>query len=283
MLRLNQINRDRDTVAVMVELTGAFEGIASLHISDIKDQVQSSQKFFADLWSIYSQIRVDPLFHFGRGATLKPIKKELFVLITAEGSFSGDIDQRLINLALANYKPEKNDLAVVGQHGATQLASRNIPYVANFKLPARDVNINPAALVAQIQKYESTVIYYPSYVSLTNQQVHSMHLSSEVAERGKSLVGSKEVISEATYIFEPSVKAVVDHLEQSMVQIMLGELIMESKLAQYASRFWAMHSARSKAGDSLEDLNTLLKRTKRYYKDERTREIVNGLRKGGKL
>src|SRR5438477_5138844 len=143
MRQLNDINRERDMLSIMVELTSAFEGIASLHISQIKDQVQRSQKFFNELWRIYTQIRVDPLFHFGRGTQAPKLNaKELLVLLTTEGSFSGDVDQRLIAEVLAYYKPEANDIIVVGQHGANQLTQKGVRFVKSFKSPASDLNIN---------------------------------------------------------------------------------------------------------------------------------------------
>lgn len=108
MRQLNDILRERDAMGTMVMLTSAFEGIASMRISQIKDQVLSSEQFFGELWRIYSQIRVDELFHFGRSQSVADvIEKELMILITSEGSFSGDIDQRLLNEALKNYHPEK--------------------------------------------------------------------------------------------------------------------------------------------------------------------------------
>ncbi len=280
MRQLNDITHERNTLNIMVELTSAFEGIASLHISQIKDQVQRSQKFFDDLWRIYTQIRVDPLFHFGRGVQPpKLVQKELLILLTTEGSFSGDVDQRLIAEALSYYKPERNDIIVVGQHGANQLVQGGVRFVKNFKLPTSDLNINATLLVAEVQKYVSTVVYYPNYISLTDQKIKYLELSREAAERGKNVSEGPEIISESNYIFEPSPHAVVDHLEQSMVQIMLGEIILESKLAQYASRFWAMHAAHERAGESYEDLSFLFNRAKRHYKDERIREIINSLRK----
>src|SRR3982750_1067191 len=98
MRRLNDISQERDSMGTILELTSAFEGIASMRISQVKEQVQNSEKFFAELWRIYSQLRVDELFHFGRGQAVENIiEKELMVLITSEGSFSGDIDQKLIS------------------------------------------------------------------------------------------------------------------------------------------------------------------------------------------
>ena len=88
MRQLVEIATNRDSVVIIVTLTGAFEGIASMRIAQIKDQVQQSSQFFAQLWRIYNQIRVDELFHFGRRqSTEQVINKELMILITSEGGF----------------------------------------------------------------------------------------------------------------------------------------------------------------------------------------------------
>jgi F-type H+-transporting ATPase subunit gamma len=280
MRQLNEISQERDAMGTMVELTSAFEGIASMRISQIKDQVASSEKFFGELWKIYSQIRVDELFHFGRGQSVeKLIEKELFILITSEGSFSGDIDQKLLTEALKVYDANKNDIIVVGHHGAIQLAQRGITIIKSFKLPAEDRNINVLPIVSEVQKYASTVVYYQQYESLTKQKVNKMKLSSAVAERGKRVDKAEELITENNYIFEPSTYEVIDHLERSMMQITLSEVILESKLAQYASRFRAMSAAHDRADESYGDLDTLFFHAKRYIKDERLKEMINSLRK----
>jgi F-type H+-transporting ATPase subunit gamma len=280
MRQLSELAKDRDAMSTIVLLTSAFEGIASMRIAQIKDQVFSSEQFFGELWKIYRQIRVDELFHFGRSqSVIAPIEKELMILITSEGSFSGDIDQMLLHEALKNYNPEKNDILVIGHHGAVQLAQRDVSYIKSFKLPVSDRNINVRPLVAYIQKYASTVVYYQNYVSLTKQKVKSMKLSTAVAERGKNVEKGDDIISEQNYIFEPSAYDVVDHLEKSMMQITLSEVILESKLAQYASRFRAMTAAHDKADDSYSELSTMHSRAKRHIKDERLKELVNSMRK----
>jgi F-type H+-transporting ATPase subunit gamma len=280
MRQINDISRERDAMSTMRELTSAFEGIASMRISQIKDQVLSSEQFFGDLWQIYRQIRVDELFHFGRSQSVENlIEKELMILITSEGSFSGDIDQELLKEALKEYSPEKCDIIIIGHHGAIQLAQRGVSYIKSFKLPEKDRNINVLPIISEVQKYESTVVYYQNYVSLTKQKIKRIKLSTAVDERGKNVEKTEELITEQNYIFEPSTYEVIDHLERSMMQITLSEVILESKLAQYASRFRAMTAAHDKADESYEDLNIMYSRAKRYLKDERLKELVNGLRK----
>jgi F0F1-type ATP synthase gamma subunit len=125
--QLTDIAQSRDSVATIVGLTDAFEGIASMRIAQIKDQTQQSQQFFDELWRIYTQVRVDELFHFGRQqSSLEVVNKELLILVTSEGGFSGDIDERLVNQALEKYQPERNDIIVIGHHGLVLLQQRKI-------------------------------------------------------------------------------------------------------------------------------------------------------------
>lgn len=281
MRQLSEISKELDAMGTIVELTSAFEGIASMRIAQIKDQVQSSEKFFGELWHIYSQIRVDELFHFGRSqSVVEVLEKELMILITSEGSFSGDIDQKLIDEAVKNYKPEQKDILVVGHHGAVRLAQMDIDVIKSFKLPEKDRNINVMPIVAEVQKYASTTVYYQSYISLMTQEVKNIKLSAAVAERGKSSSAGEDIISEQNYIFEPSTYEVIDHLESSMMQITLSEVILESKLAQYASRFKAMSMARDRSEDTFAELDANFNRAKRHLKDERLKEVINSLKKG---
>ncbi len=281
MKRVNEIARQEASMGVLVELTSAFEGIASMRIAQIKNQVLQSTNFFNELWGIYAQLRVGKKFSFGRDKSHKQavIDKELYVIITAEGGLSGDIDQKLVQLMLQSYDKDKNDIIVIGRHGAIQLAQRGITYDKYFKLPSKDQNINVTPIVREVQRYRATRMFYQEYVSLMVQDVKSIELSSAVGERGVASAEADEVINELTYIFEPSTYAVVAHLERSMMQIAVSQLILESKLAQYASRFRAMSMSHQRADESKAELSLQYNRARRAVKDERLKEIVNGLKK----
>lgn len=280
MKRADELAREEAAMATLVELTSAFEGIASMRISQIKDQVLQSTKFFEELWGMYSQLRVDKTFSFGREKSAsKVLDKELFIVITAEGGFSGDIDQKLIQLVLKNYDPAKNEILVIGHHGATQLTQHNITYKRHFKMPIKDKNINVAPIVQEVQQYRSTKVFYQEYLSLMSQDVKYMGLSSAVKAKGDASEKSEDIINEETYIFEPSTAAVAAHLERSMMQIAISQVILESKLAQYASRFRAMSASHQRADESKSDLHLEYNRARRAVKDERLKETINGRKK----
>jgi ATP synthase F1 gamma subunit len=279
MRKINELAQEEAAMLTMVKLTSVFEGIASMHISQIKNQVLQAQQFFNELWHMYTQLQVDVLFKFGHHEEIKDvIDKELFIIITAEGGFSGDIDQKLIKYMLKEYHPDKQDIIVVGHHGVIQLAQQSVSFKRYYKLPDKDSDINVLPLIRDVQHYRTTTVFYQTYVSLMIQDVKRINLGNAVEEQGKAAGRSAETINENTYIFEPSTFAVVDHLESSMMQIMLSQVILESKLAQYASRFRAMSVAHDRADDTAADLQMMYNRAKRAAKDERLKEINFSLR-----
>jgi ATP synthase F1 gamma subunit len=281
MSRLQQVANERHTMSTIMNLTSVFEGIASMRISQTKGQVLQSQQFFSELWLIYEQLRVDKFFHFGRTQQEEAVDKQLFIIITSEGGFSGDIDQRLIAEMLKTYDSRTHDIIVIGHHGAVQLMQAGVSFKKYFTLPKKDKNINVQPLIREARMYQNTTVFYQTYVSLMVQEVRRIELRNAVQEQGKRVAGADETISEATYIFEPSTFDVIAHLERSMMQIALSQVILDSKLAQYASRFRAMSVAKDRASDLHSDLGALYNRTKRRTQDERLKEIINSLRKAG--
>lgn len=275
----NEIARDEANMATLVELTSVFEGIASMKIAQTKNQVLESTQFFDRLWQIYLQLRVDALFGLGREKAVDIIEKELFIIITAEGGFSGDIDQKLVELMIEAYDADMHDIIVIGHHGAMQLSQRGISFRKYYKLPEKDRNINVTPIIHEVQQYRKCSVFYQEYVSLMSQDVKRIELSSAIQIAGAKNERIEDLISEENYIFEPSSYAVAAHLERSMLKIALSQLILQSKLAQYASRFRAMSASHQRADETKGDLHLAYNRARRGVKDERLKEIINGIKK----
>lgn len=284
MRRPQDIAVEEKTMATIVMLTNAFEGLASMRIAQARTQVLQSQQYFAGIWRIYQQLRVDNLFRYGRVEEHDAehvSRKELFLAVTAEGGFSGDIDHRLITRMRRDYDPKKHDLIVIGHHGALQLTQAGVPFNKYYKLPERNSNINIQPLVAEVRQYRSVVVYYQTYVSLMTQDIQKIELSKAIEDMGSQVLPKDDEISEKNYIFEPSAFGVVAHMERAMLEITLSQVILDSKLAQYASRFRAMRVANERAVDEHKSLHTAYNRARRAQSDERLKEIINGLKKAG--
>lgn len=288
MRRPLEIKAEEAAARSVVSLTSALETLSSMQIAKTKNKVLISNQFFEEVWNIYKQIRVDAFFNFGRAIDERPINKELLILITAKGGLSGDIDNRLVRKVVERYDPKKNDVLVIGHHGAQKLKQAHIDYQYYFDLPEHDyINVDP--LMDITRKYVQSRIFYQHYISLSQQEIKDVDLSEVVSSKGRiadlSLV-SDTLVTEKTYIFEPSSYAVAAYLENSILRLTISQFIYDSRLAQVASRFKAMSAAKERSVEHAGELHTEYNRSKRNQVDTRLKESLAGLKKiraGGTL
>lgn len=281
MKRPLEILAEEKSMRTIVSLTSAFESLSSMKMAQTKNKVLISNEFFSEVWNIYKQIRMDVMFNFGRQVDEKPIEKELMILITAQGGLSGDIDQRLIRKFREHYDAEKNDIIVIGHHGALQLDQAKIKYNLYFDMPKKDT-VNVDVLMNEIKRYRRSRVFYQSYVSLSQQVIKSLDLSEVVSSMGKIAdldALDEEKITERTYIFEPNAFAVASHLETSILRLTLAQFIYDSRLAQLASRFKSMTAAKERSLETANELHTQYSRAKRALVDVRLKESLAGLKK----
>jgi len=281
MRRPLEIKAEEAAARSVVSLTSALESISSMQIAKTKNKVLISNQFFDEVWNIYKQIRVDVMFNYGRAVDETPINKELLILITAKGGLSGDIDNRLIRKFLEHYDENKNDVLVIGHHGTTKLKQAHVEYQYYFDLPEHDyINVDP--LMAITKKYAKSRIFYQNYISLSQQEIKEVDLSDVVSSKGRAVDLSTlgdDMVSEKTYIFEPSSYAVTAYLEDSILRLTISQFIYDSRLAQVASRFKAMSAAKERSISNAAGLHTEYNRAKRNQVDTRLKESMSGLKK----
>jgi ATP synthase F1 gamma subunit len=279
MKRSNAIAEEMQQIETVDMLAETFKGISSHHISRLKSQVLQSKEFFAELWTIYTQLRENPRQQSQRNIS-KP-GKTVDVIVTAEGGLSGDIDRKLVDWMLEKYDAETHDIIVLGHHGVLQLAQAGVEIKKYYKVPDQDVTrIDPGRIIDDVLEYENAMVFYQTYVTLGVQDIKSIDLFESVHQLGQETGTTSERITFANYIFEPGFWKVVSYMESIMMGVALSQAILESKLAQYASRFNAMSAAHEKAQDITGDLRLSYRRAQRAESDERTREIINGMRHG---
>lgn len=280
MRQSNAVREEIQQIETIDMLAQTFKGISSHHISQIKNQVLQSKGFFADLWTIYTQLRHDPKDRSHRQPAYPD--KTVHVIITAEGGLSGDIDKKVVDTMLEQYDADRQDIIVLGHHGVRQLAQAGVEIRKYYKIPDKDVTqIDTGPIIDDILEYGNAVVFYQTYVTLGVQEVKYIDLFEAVQDLGAETEAYSERITFENYIFEPDFEQVIGYMESIMMGVALSQVILESKLAQYASRFNAMSAAHEKAQDIQQDLQTTYRRAKRAESDERTREVINGMRYGG--
>lgn len=277
MRRASAIEKEAREINTIEDLTGIFESLASTQVAKIKNKVELSTDFFKLLWKRYSSIRIDPKTRITNRQLAEDDAKQAFIIISAEAGLSGEIDQRLIENMLQSYDPETTDIIVLGSHGANQLSQRNIPYVRFFKVPESDHYIDVSPVIDAILPYRKTIVYFEEYVSLSVQNIKSIDLVSSMRSMSEDV--DDDIMTAANTIFEPSLNEIADQMEITMMKLALSQTILESSLAQAASRFNAMAVAKKRAGELIDDYMLEFHRAKRSESDRQMREVMISLKK----
>lgn len=277
MRRPSAIEKDAAEISTVKDLTGVFESLASTQVAKVKGKVEMSKQFFNLLWARYSSIRTDPNSRITNRELGDGSDKKVFVLISAEAGLSGDIDQRLVGRMQEDYDPATTDIIVLGSHGASQLSQRGISYSRFFQVPESDRYIDVSPVIEAVNDYAQIIVYYEEYVSLGVQNIQSIDLINSVREMSED--ADEDTMTAAETIFEPSLDEIADEMETTMMTLALSQTILESSLAQAASRFNAMAVAKKRAGELLGDYTMEFHRAKRSESDRRLREVLISIKK----
>jgi F-type H+-transporting ATPase subunit gamma len=279
MRRASVVQEETKQIDTVESLTGAFESIASTRVAKVKSKVELSKEFFELLWRLYSSIRIDPSSRITHRSQAKEGDKKVFVIISAEAGLSGDIDQRLIEMMMKGYDQATTDIIVLGTHGANQLKQRGIPYIRFFQVPESDSYLDVSPVIKAIEPYSKVTIYYEEYVSLGVQGIKAIDLISSIQAMSAEADRDTNIISADDTIFEPSLDEIAGIMEDAMVRLAFSQAILESGLAQDASRFNAMAAAKERAWELLTYYKLEYHRSKRSESDRRSREVVVSLKK----
>lgn len=261
-------------------LTEVFESIASMHIAKIRSRVIASKSFFAELWPVYTSLRVDEKTRLkagkGRGS------KSAVVVVTSEGKFGGGMNDKVLEVMMtANQDVKDVDVIAIGNYGAGRLKRRaGLEPKQVFAMPPKDLDINITEVVKALEKYARITVYYQTYESLRIQKPTRIDLLSVVRELGQD-VGKdedKQSISVEDFIFEPDLQEIIKYMESAMMGVALTQIIMEAKLADYAARYNTMSLAKKRAGNMVGDFKREFNRAKRNENDERLKEAIKAFR-----
>lgn len=276
MRRANVVEKDMAGIGTLKDLTNVFESLASTQVAKVKNKAQLSQEFFNLLWQRYTAIRVDPKKRITARDNGTNGRKVL-VLISAEAGLSGDLDMRMIETMQAAYDPATTDIIVLGSHGASQLTQRGIPYIRFFQVPESDNYVNVTPVIQAVLPYERIVVYYEEYLSLGQQEVRSIDLISHVQDMSED--APEGTMTDMDTIFEPSLDEIAEQMEETMISLALSQTILQSGLAQAASRFNAMTVAEDRASELLGEYKLEYHRAKRSESDRRLREVLVSIKK----
>lgn len=275
MSKSAEILQSYNDVKIVEEVAQVFENVASIQIRQIKDRVIASRQFFHELWSMYEQLRIDTR---NQETLMVPkTKAEAVVLISSDTGLSGSIDERLVEAMSQQTNVRSVDIVVIGRRAEQLLLQRHMKAAKVFPLPDIAKAIRVLPLISFLSSYRKVTIFYEQFISLARQEIVAFELQESVRRLSESELSRTDtsLIYASDYIFEPSLLEVTLYLESMMQATAVTEMILESRLAQLASRYTAMGSAHSNADRAKTQLWREYTTTLRREKDQLNQLFIN--------
>lgn len=223
-------------------------------------------------------------------AVQREVKNVLLIVISSDrglcGSFNSSIfraTRELINQEYSEYqKSGRLHILPVGLKGHAFFKKRDYQLTDSYKDLFSDPSfdhVKEAAVFAMDGfvegKYDKVIIIYNEFKNVATQvlrfeqflPITSIEQTSEAETEKKASVD---------YIFEPSVRYIVEELIPQSLKVQFYKAFLESNAAEHGARMTAMDKATDNAGELLQELRLQYNRTRQAVITKEILEIVAG-------
>lgn len=240
-----------ESLSTLVEVYGQ---IAAERMMKIRDAVLKNRTFlnsineiFTDTLANYAKKLSDLLAlgklkinEGGRVTFLSHNGKTVSVFISANTGFYGNVIHKVFDKYLEDLKNNPNfEATIMGKVGRSLFVESmpDKPFTF-FDIP--DYGVSSSVLdeiIKHLVQYEEIRIYYAEYKSVVTQEPTKRSIVAGTP------IQKKIDAPKTTYIFEPSVEAILTFFETQIFASLFDQSLRESQLAKCASRMLAMQVA----------------------------------------
>ncbi|MBI2049303.1 F0F1 ATP synthase subunit gamma [Candidatus Roizmanbacteria bacterium] len=251
MTSKKEVNYEIDYLGALRAILETYEEIAASRMGRIRTSVLKSRDFLFEINAIFQEVKSSYKDEVGLLMKRKKIHnpkeltflnrngKTLFVLISANTGFYGEIVRRTYNLFLENLKKEKVlDVMIIGRLGYEFFEAEkiNVPH-SFFDLPDDRIDKDQLKIIVEkIIQYQKVLVFYEQFNNVINQTPIITNIS------GDPLSYEKEG-PRVKYFFEPTLEKIMAFFEKEIVASIFEQTILESELAKFAARMVALDAS----------------------------------------
>lgn len=263
MSALKEIEKEIETVRNFKNLTDIYGEIASIRMMKIRDAVLKNRDYVFSITQIFYDTLGAFLKKTSKATLLKTMHgtnritflshngKTVFVFISSNTGFYGDVVKKTFNKFTEDLKGSDAEITIIGKIGK-KMFSENFPKreYSFFELPdyGSDKN-NLLAIINHLVQYDEVRVYYSAYDTVINQRPLMSNLTA-----GTTLIQKTEKTKEE-FIFEPSVEEILMFFEKEVFGSFFDQTIRENQLSKLSGRIMAMDRASQSINSRLRSIN----------------------------
>jgi ATP synthase F1 gamma subunit len=289
---MKAIKRELQTLEELGNLLGAYEEIASIRMRKVKNSVLQTRDFLEGLTKVFYQVKYsykkelqDLKGEKSFKSVRKTNKKSVAVFLSANTGLYGDIISRTFDSFLDQIKKTKTDIVVVGRRGRVLFEEIE----KNLELEGREVQFfdmsdsgsdpdNIKKLLAYLVNYERIVVFHGKFKDILVQEPAAVSISGDVFESDEE---SNQDVTDAKYLFEPSMFGVMSYFEREILSSIFEQAVHESNLSKYSSRMISLDSATEKISKEIVQKELAARRLDHRLANRKQLTILSGFQVGG--
>lgn len=262
---------ENDGLLDLKALVEAYEEIAANKMQKVRQSVLQSREFMDGVTAIFTKVRgsyekqIANLEKAGRKhidefSVLPRNNKTVAVFVSANSGLFGDIVERTFNMFVEFVKSNQGqtstmvDPVIIGKLGLRMINDRKINVLYNyFDFPDDRVDYESINMMMRyLLQYERILVFHGQFRSLVFQEAITTGVS------GHELVAAQKTSSDdekVSYLFEPSLKEVLQTFEGEILSSIFAQAMHESQLAKFASRMFNLDRAMENIENRMKNLN----------------------------
>lgn len=284
MPSLKAIKKRIGSVKNTRQITKAMKMVSAAKLRRAQDNIIAARPYAGKMEEVLESLagsvaeNAHPLLEVREG------KKLLLLVVTSDRGLCGGFNANLCKAADRFIREKKAEyeeitLTTLGRKGYEFLKSRYL-ISKNYPNLISKPNYHTAALLAQeiIEgyldgQYDQVIVLYNAFKSVMSQDITFQQLLPVVPpENTTSVVDDPQV----EYIYEPSIKELLDEILPKNVEVQLFKAMLESVAAEHGARMTAMDSASKNASEMIGKLTLQYNRARQAAITKELMEIISG-------
>ena len=280
MANLKDIRNKIKSVKSIQQVTKAMKMVAAAKLRKSQENMEKSRPYSGSIKETINSILPDIDRSLLPILDTRPIKKGLFVVVSADRGMAGGFNANVIKMtekAVNEFGKDKSEIICIGKKAYDHFKNRDYNMVQHYIDFWNDLKFNVAKSIGDdiVDRYrnkeiDSVHFIYNEFKSVASQIIRSEKLFplEYNNEENNESVNNK--------VFMPSKNEIIKTLIPKYINVQIWQYFLESNASEQAARMLAMENATENAGEMISDLSLEYNKARQAAITTEIIEIVSG-------
>ena len=280
MANLKDIRNKIKSVKSIQQVTKAMKMVAAAKLRKSQENMEKARPYSKSIKETINSILPDIDRSLLPILDTRPIKKGLFVVVSADRGMAGGFNANVIKMtekAVNEFGKDKSEIICIGKKAYDHFKNRDYNMVQHHIDFWNDLKFNSAKSIGDdiVDRYrnkeiDSVHFIYNEFKSVASQIIRSeklFPLEYNNEDNNESIINK---------VFMPSKNEIIKTLIPKYINVQIWQYFLESNASEQAARMLAMENATENAGEMISDLSLEYNKARQAAITTEIIEIVSG-------